>query len=407
MRPFSLLIKPASADCNLHCEYCFYLDRCRLYPDVKRHRMADDVLEQLVKSFMATPQPIHTFAWQGGEPTLMGLEFFRKATALQARYGRSGALVANGLQTNATLIDDALAGHLARYRFLLGCSLDGPAEVHDRYRLSIGGRPSHAAALKGIAALQRHGVEFNILVLVSRANVSRASTVYQYLTSQGFFYHQYIPCVEFDAAGNLLPFAVTGGEWGEFLCNLFDQWYPRDVHRVSIRHFDSILQMMIEGAADVCTMGRSCCQYFVVEYNGDIYPCDFFVQESLKIGNIMDTNWKDALASDAYQKFGAQKAQWNRECRRCECLNFCYGDCLKHRLFAGNPPQTLSWLCEGWRQFIRYTRDRFQEIAATIMSRRSAQANSRQRTPSASPAIGRNAPCPCGSGRKYKRCCGR
>jgi uncharacterized protein len=407
MRPFSLLIKPASADCNLHCEYCFYLDKCRLYPDTRRHRMTDEVLRQLIQSFMATPQPIHSFAWQGGEPTLMGLEFFRKATAMQERYGRSGAMVANALQTNATLIDDELARHLARYRFLLGCSLDGPAEMHDRYRLAIGGQPSHAAALKGIAALKRQGVEFNILVLVSRANVGGAESVYRYLTGQGFFYHQYIPCVEFDAAGNLMPYAVTGAEWGEFLCRIFDQWYPRDIHRVSIRHFDSILQKMVDGTADVCTLGRNCCRYFVVEYNGDIYPCDFFVEKAYKIGNIMDTNWADALASDIYKRFGAQKAQWNPECRRCDCLNFCSGDCLKHRVFAGNPPQTLSRLCEGWRQFIRHTRGRFRQLAAEISGRRPARQKRNQRDSSPAPSIGRNAPCPCGSGRKYKRCCGR
>jgi uncharacterized protein len=382
MRPFSLLIKPASADCNLHCEYCFYLEKCHLYPDVKRH------------------------PWQGGEPTLMGVEFFRKVTALQEKYGRRGAVVANGLQTNATLIDDELAQHLARYRFLLGCSLDGPAEIHDRYRLTIGGKPSHEKVLKGIETLKRHGVEFNILVLVSRANVRKATEVYHYLIRQGFFYHQYIPCVEFDAEGNLLPFAIDGDQWGEFLCNIFNEWYPRDIHRVSIRHFDSILQKMVDGTANVCTIGRNCCQYFVVEYNGDIYPCDFFVEESLKIGNVMDITWYEALASKPYRDFGAQKTQWNKECRSCDCLNFCSGDCLKHRMYAGNQPRNLSRLCRGWQQFIRHTRGQFHEIAENINAQRQEEKNSTRRTASRSTSIGRNAPCPCGSGKKYKKCCG-
>ncbi len=407
MRPFSLLIKPASADCNLRCEYCFYLEKCHLYPDVKRHRMSDEILEQLVKSYVTTAQPAYSFAWQGGEPTLMGVEFFRKITALQEKHGRSGAVVANGLQTNATLIDDELAQHLARYRFLLGCSLDGPAEIHDRYRLTTGGKPSHAKVLKGLGTLKRHGVEFNILVLVSRANVRQAAEVYHYLIRQGFFYHQYIPCVEFDAEGNLLPFAIDGDEWGEFLCNIFNEWYPRDIHRVSIRHFDSILQKIVDGTANVCTMGRNCCQYFVVEYNGDIYPCDFFVEKSLKIGNVMDITWDEALASKIYRDFGAQKTQWNEECRSCDCLNFCSGDCLKHRMYAGNQPANLSRLCRGWRQFIRHTRGQFHEVAENINAQRQEEKNSMQQTASRPAPIGRNAPCPCGSGMKYKKCCGR
>jgi len=369
--------------------------------------MPDEVLEQLVKSYMATPQTAYSFGWQGGEPTLMGVDFFRKATALQEKYGRSGAVVANGLQTNATLIDDELARHLARFRFLLGCSLDGPAEIHDRYRLTAGGRPSHEKVLKGIDALKRHGVAFNILVLVSRANVRRAVEVYHYLTRQGFFYHQYIPCVEFDPAGNLLPFAINGEEWGEFLCDIFDQWHPRDIHRVSIRHFDSILQKMVDGTANVCTIGRNCCQYFVVEYNGDIYPCDFFVESSLKLGNIMETGWDEALASKSYRDFGAQKAQWNPECRTCDCLNYCSGDCLKHRMYAGNPPQNLSLLCAGWRKFIRRTRLKFHEIAGNISAQRQAGQNRIRQSVPGSAAPGRNTACPCGSGKKYKKCCGR
>jgi uncharacterized protein len=411
MSPFSLLLKPASADCNLRCEYCFYLDKCHLYPDTKRHRMSDEILEKLVESYLATPQQTYTFGWQGGEPTLMGVEFFRKVTLFQEKYGCRGTIVANGLQTNATLIDNELAAHLARYNFLLGCSLDGPAEIHNRYRLTAGGTPTHTSVLNGIETLKRHGVEFNILVLVNQANVKRSREVYQYLKSRGYFFHQYIPCVEFDATGNLLPFAINPKEWGEFLCNIFDEWYPQDVERVSIRHFDSILQKMLDGTDNVCTLGRNCCQYFLVEYNGDIYPCDFFVEKDLKIGNVMYTTWEEALRSNAYREFGAQKARWNPDCKSCDCLTFCSGDCLKYRTYAGHLPQNLSWLCFGWQRFIRYTRRRFQKIAEYVnFQRRQKQINmQRQMAKSGSKTVsfGRNAPCPCGSGKKFKRCCQR
>ncbi len=228
IKPFSLLIKPASADCNLRCTYCFYLGKSALYPQNKTHRMSDSVLEQEIKSYLSTEQPVHTFSWQGGEPTLMGAHFFKRITELQKKHSRPGSKIVNALQTNATLITDALAAHLGYYRFLVGCSLDGPPELHNRHRRYLCGDSSHTAVLKGIETLSRHRVEFNILVLVSKANVHMAREVYRYLLEQNFLYHQYIPCVEFDNHGKSLPFSISAEEWGRFLCELFDSWYPRD-----------------------------------------------------------------------------------------------------------------------------------------------------------------------------------
>jgi uncharacterized protein len=171
IRPFALLIKPASADCNLCCDYCFYLKKCHLYPDSTRHRMSESVLDLIIKSYMGTEQPIYSFIWQGGEPTIMGADFFRKVTTYQEKYGRAGTIVANALQTNATLINERIAEHFWKYRFLAGCSLDGPAEIHDRYRRTNSGASSHSAALRGIETLRHYNVEFNILTLVTQSNV--------------------------------------------------------------------------------------------------------------------------------------------------------------------------------------------------------------------------------------------
>jgi hypothetical protein len=234
----------------------------------------------IIRGYLSTPQLVCTFGWQGGEPMLMGLDFFRRVTDFQQKHGRAGTRIANGIQTNATLIDDAAAEHFARYRFLIGCSLDGPAQMHDRYRRATGGGPSHAAVLRGINLLERHRVEFNILVLVTQANVHHAKEVYRYLVDLGFYYHQYIPCVEVDKTGTLLPFVVTGRQWGDFMCEIFDLWYYQDRQTVSIRYFDSILKKLIDGSCNICTLGNNCCQYFVVEYNGDIYPCDFFLEKT-------------------------------------------------------------------------------------------------------------------------------
>jgi len=409
IKPFSLLIKPASADCNLRCRYCFYLEKSRLYPQTKTHRMSDLVLEQVIKKYLSTEQQVYTFGWQGGEPTLMDIKFFKRITELQEKHARPGSQIANGLQTNATLIDDALAGHLARYRFLVGCSLDGPPELHNRYRRYASGRPSHAAVLKGIETLRRHRVELNILVLVSKANVHRARDVYRYLVEQGFFYHQYIPCVEFDKNANSLPFSISGEEWGQFLCELFDIWYPRDIHRISIRHFDAILNKLVDNSTTVCSLAKDCCQYFLIEYNGDIYPCDFFVEKDLRIGNIADTSWEVALSSSIYRRFGSRKSEVHSDCRSCNFFDLCLGDCLKHRKNNRMQTAAISHLCAGWEKFFAHSRQSFDSLAQKIRHNQIVQKFGHQSViPNKKvPSVGRNQPCPCGSGKKFKKCCGR
>ncbi len=336
----------------------------------------------------------------------MGLDFFKRVTQLQKKYGRSGKAVANGLQTNGILIDDEMAGHLARYNFLTGISLDGPAQIHNRYRRSAGGSDTHERVISGIRTLQRHGAEFNILTLVSDANVGKPLKTYRYLREQDFRYHQYIECVEFDNEENLLPFAITGKQWGDFLCAVFDEWYKHDTRRISIRHFDSILAVMLGQPPTMCSMDEDCRQYFVVEHNGDVYPCDFFVRPQLRLGNIMNSGWDEFLKSPLYESFGARKRQWNRECGHCPYLRFCAGCCTKNRPGSGDKPGRLSILCSGWKQFYEHTLDRFKVLANRV--RRENQptppppAPKRKKT---NQKIGRNDPCPCKSGKKYKNCC--
>ena len=407
MRPFSLLVKPASADCNLRCAYCFYLDRSRLYPETKVHRMSEDTLARMVSSYMSTEQPTYAFGWQGGEPTLMGADFFRRATDLQKKYGRKGAVVANGLQTNATMIDDDLARHLAEYKFLVGVSLDGPAEIHDHYRARASGRGSHADVLRGVDRLKRRGVEFNILTLVNDLNGARPREIYGYLRHSGFLFHQYIPCVEFDETGQALPFTISSEQWGDFLCAIYDEWIVSDTRLVSVRLFDSVLTRMVEGTHNVCHMGRDCRQYFVVEHNGDVYPCDFFVYKDLRLGDVFGDSWAELQRSPKYAEFGRLKAKWNAACEECEWLTFCSGDCLKHRFRTERDPRALSWLCKGWKQFYAHAIPGLRKLAAGIeRERRQAQAamGIRRQEPQRK-AVGRNDPCPCGSGKKYKKCC--
>jgi uncharacterized protein len=411
MRPFSLLVKPASADCNLRCKYCFYLDRGELYPDSPRHRMSDAVLEKMLSSYLATEQPQHSIGWQGGEPTLMGLDFFKKVTDLQQRYGRPGQAISNGLQTNTTLINDEWARHLAQYNFLVGVSVDGPPDVHDRYRTFINGRGAHADVMKGIECLKRNRVEYNILTLVSQSNVNRPVETYRYLRDDlGVKFHQYIECVEFEPDGSLQPFAITGKAWGDYLCAVYDEWIESgDTHSVSIRLFDSILMLMVNGYANVCSMGRDCTQYLVVEHNGDVYPCDFYVRPDLKLGNIMDSSWEELLNSPAYARFGARKRDWHEKCAECEYLRYCSGCCPKNRPEKGADPTQLSALCDGWMQFYEHALPAFEKLADGICQDRIQSEQQMRRDQVAAMNAGkinRNDPCPCGSGKKYKKCCG-
>jgi len=369
MRPFSLLIKPASADCNMNCRYCFYLEKSSLYPDHKIHRMSEDTLERVVSSYMETGQPCYTFGWQGGEPTLMGTDFFRSAVTFQEKYGRPGSVVSNGLQTNATLVDEDTARFLAQYNFLVGVSLDGPRHIHDHYRMFFNGQGTFNRVIKGIEVLKKTGVQFNILVLVSDNNHQSAREIYRFLLHQGFYYHQYIPCVEHDSKGRLEPYSITGEQWGVFLTELFRQWYPDDIDRVSIRLFDSILNYLVNGRPNICHMENNCCQYFVIEYNGDIYPCDFFVRKELLLGNIHTHSWGEVLDSARYREFGEAKSGFGYLCSACRYVGLCHGDCLKHRFFMPGSASRLSTLCSGWKMFFTDTLHIFEDIAYSIKAR--------------------------------------
>ncbi|MFW9901291.1 MAG: anaerobic sulfatase maturase [Candidatus Thorarchaeota archaeon] len=400
MKNFSLLIKPASADCNLRCEYCFYIDHLERTKDTPR--MSDEVLEKMITSYMETNQNnYYTFGWQGGEPMIMGLKFFQKVVEFQKFYAPSGAVISNGLQTNGTLITDDFAHFLGEYKFLLGVSLDGPAYIHDYYRKTIGKKPSHHLVIKGIERLRQNKVEFNILILVNNENVKKANEIYHYLREQGFYYHQYIPCVEYNEKNNPESFSITGEEWGNFLCALFDEWIKEDINKVSIRLFDSILEYLVYGRYNVCHMDKNCCQYFVIEYDGSVYPCDFFVRDDLLLGNVLYDEWDVILKSPIYYKFGQQKSKWHQNCNSCPFIDLCHGDCQKFRIGGSNNSNNLSFLCKGWKRFYAYTLPRFEMIANKIKRRDNITSSIQIK----SKKIGRNSLCPCGSGKKYKDCC--
>ena len=370
--------------------------------------MSDTVLKQMISSFMRLDMPCYAFGWQGGEPMLMGLDFFHKAVDLMKYYGQSGKQVSNGLQTNGIMLDDEWCQFLRQYNFLVGVSIDGPPEIHDSNRLTIGGTGSHELVMRGLAALNRNHVEYNVLTLVNSLSASSPLDIYCYLRDDlQIIFHQYIECVEFDRNGKLMPFAVTPGAWGEFLCKIFDEWYAHDSRQVSVRLFDSILAKMVDGIANVCSIGDNCCQYFVVEHDGSIYPCDFFVQPERRLGNVGNVNWMFLQNLPLYREFGKRKSMVAEQCSGCRYYALCAGCCQKNRPGRGNVPGELSILCSGWKMFYEHTIDRFKELSKSIIKERSSHQHiSPSFNFNNAMSVRKNVPCPCGSGRKYKKCCG-
>lgn len=365
----SLLIKPAGPDCNLRCNYCFYRQKAGIYPASKEHRMKPATLECLISQVMRSESIRPCFAWQGGEPTLMGLDFFKRVVELEVAYGRDGQLVSNSLQTNGTLLHAKWAEFLVEYRFLVGVSLDGPADLHDHYRRDSTKRPTHRRVMESIRILREHGVEFNVLTLLNDRNVKEPDRLYDFLLDHGVFFMQFVPCVEPGGGGTPAPFSITTEQYGEFLCRMFDRW-AADFPNVSIRDFDDLLARTAGRAEAMCVYAERCGDYLVVEHNGDVYPCDFFVQPKLRLGNIHDNSLEEIAALPEFKAFGERKSDSARlgECGGCEWLDVCHGGCQKHRLIL-EPRRTdsPSYFCAAYRRFFAHSRERIREMAERVL----------------------------------------
>jgi uncharacterized protein len=345
----SLLIKPASAVCNLDCSYCFYLDRqADPYKSLPARRMTSETLERLVDSYLFYSYPQSTFAFQGGEPTLAGLPFFEKLVDLQERHGRSGQSVSNALQTNGILLDKSWCDMFRAYQWLLGISLDGPEEVNDLYRFNKEGRGTWKRVMQTIELLQKEKVEFNILCVVSQANVSRPRELYKFYRGLGIDNLQYIPLAEFDGDGNPLPFTITPEQYGRFLCETFDLWWP-ERRRMRIRFFDNIAEAVAGLKPSTCTMHETCDSYVVVEYNGDVYPCDFFVSSPWKLGNIELDSWAEIARRSRRYSFASKKTLAHPECQACEYQSICHGGCPKLRHGPRGRFEDLDYFCQSYK----------------------------------------------------------
>jgi uncharacterized protein len=376
-RAFHIMAKPTGSACNLSCDYCFFLKKEKLYPG-SAFRMPDEVHEAYIRQLLeAHNVPQVTIAWQGGEPTLMGLDFFRRSIELQKKYRKPGTQIENTFQTNGILLDDEWCRFFHENRFLIGLSLDGPKELHDVYRKDKGGRGTFDRVVKAARLLQKHQVEFNVLCTVNSKNADHPLEVYRFFRDDlDAHYIQFIPIVERDnesgyQEGNAVTNRSVGpDQWGRFLIEIFDEWVKRDVGTTFVLNFDGALAGWLDMAGTVCIFGPTCGLGMALEHNGDLYSCDHFVEPHFYLGNVMKTPMIELVASGKQRRFGQDKKDTlPRYCRECDVLHICNGECPKNRLIEtpdGEPG--LNYLCEGYKAFFKHA-DRSMKVMADLIRR--------------------------------------
>jgi serine-type anaerobic sulfatase-maturating enzyme len=428
---FHVMAKPTGAICNLDCEYCYFLSKEMLYPG-SRFRMAVDLQETYIRQLLeahARSREV-VVAWQGGEPTMMGLDFFRRSVDLQRQFKRPGQQVLNTIQTNGTLLDDEWGAFLKQNRFLVGISIDGPPALHDAYRVDKGGKPTSGRVLRGLDVLKRHGVDWNVLTTVHAANQDYGRAVYSYLREDlGASFIQFIPIVE-RATEQTLPVADAGRgrgvhgrplytqhgdlvthrsvgprQYGRFLVDVFEDWVRRDIGTVYVQMFDTALANFHGEPGGMCVHAETCGSQLALEHTGDLYSCDHYVEPDYLLGNIGERTMLELISLPRQRKFGLDKRDTlPRYCLECDVRFACNGGCPKDR-FAASPDGEpgLHYLCPGYKEFFGHVGEPMRAMSGLLSAGR-PPADLMASYAAADGRRGRNDPCSCGSGRKWKRC---
>jgi len=393
-RNFQVFVKPVGSICNLDCHYCYYLKKEHLYPNDESFRMPDIILEEYIAQHIeASAEPVIRFSWHGGEPTVLGLDYFRKIVEIQRKYQPPDQSITNGMQTNGTLLDEDWCRFLADEGFFLGLSLDGPQEMHDRHRLTKGGQSTFDQTMQGYGFLHQHQVSTDILCVVNAHNVRFPTEVYRFFKQIGAKYVSFLPMVEQQQGiiGGVSSLTTPADAWGDFLCTIFDEWVSQDIGHIKIQIFEEAARTAFGQEHSLCIFRPICGDIPVVEHNGDFYWCDHFVDKKHHLGNIIETPLVELLESPAQRALGKAKLDsLPRYCRECKVKAMCNGECPKNR-FIQTPDgeEGLNYLCAGYKQFFSHCQPFIDEVFTEW----------RRQKPH------RNDTCPCGSGLKYKKCC--
>lgn len=368
----SLLIKPVGPRCNLECTYCFYLEKDVIYPESPT--MEEDLLRRTISQYMkSSGQPI--FSWQGGEPTLAGVDFFRRVIDLQKKFGHPGQRIGNALQTNGTLIDESWASFLSKNKFLVGLSLDGPRELHDYYRSYPNGDASFERVMDTAKLLRDYGVEFTVLSVLNNRTVKQPKRILNFFLDQGFYNIQFIPAIELitdERSGQngetIAPFSPTPLEVGKFLDQIFQEWKKHFPPPFNVRYFDALIRKKLGWDPQICKLRPKCTSYLVVEHNGDLYPCDFFVENRWNLGNLKGQTFQDTRSEKRFREFVDQSARLPSQCKSCKYLDLCQGGCPRYRDIPGGP-KDVTYLCEGYKYFLSRNGSAINTITSKIKNK--------------------------------------
>jgi uncharacterized protein len=368
-REFQVFAKPIGAICNLDCHYCYYLKKEHLYPKGESFRMPDNVLEAyIVQHIEASPETVVRFSWHGGEPTFLGLDYFRKIVAMQRKHQPPNRYIANGIQTNGTLLDEEWCRFFAAEGFAVGLSLDGSQEIHDQYRVTKDQKPTHKQAMRGFKLLQKHRVYTDILCVVNAHNVRFPLKVYRFFKQINVRYVNFLPMVEPkpNATGGVSHISVSAEAWGIFLCTIFDEWRDQDIGQIKVQMFEEATRTAFNQEHSLCIFRPTCGDIPVVEHNGDFYSCDHFVDVEHCLGNIIETPLVELLESPAQRAFGKAKLETlPHYCQECKVRDMCNGGCLKNRFLKtpdGEPG--LNYLCTGYKRFFTHCQPFISEVVA-------------------------------------------
>ncbi|WP_088187317.1 anaerobic sulfatase maturase [Desulfosporosinus sp. FKA] len=360
-----IMWKTVSEACNLACSYCYY-SRTKGRKPSHIKRVDSVLLKKVIKEYMGLSRGEVSFSWQGGEPLLAGLDFFEEVVYYQAKYAPPNTMISNSVQTNATLLNADWARFLKKYNFLVGVSLDGPKDINDSHRVTRSGVGSYLQVIKGIEYLRRADVDFNILTVLHEHNIGRVEELFAFYREEGFNFVQFIPGMDFKAqeTSKAPGYLITSEEYGRFLCRAFDLWFNNGFPTLSVRFFDNILRVYLDQEPEICMHRQICPTTLILEQNGDAFPCDFYMSDDYRVGNLRKDSLVSILKSITYEHFLQKKASLPSKCQGCEFLKFCHGGCPRSRLWnPGTNEIDGDYFCSSYKQVYQYSRNSMQNLA--------------------------------------------